>query len=127
MDRSQFKNHSMYPDKIYTGVYKVPQLVPETDANEDTNLLRMIYTYSDGEISGDLAIFLNDKVNPAIREYISQNLLQQHTAIGHSDLSDDDLLALSRQPYESTDTYGRRVLDYIKSLAPKDAEAVNKS
>lgn len=106
------------------------EVVPSPVVNEVSldakvqQLLDYIYTRSeDGRLTGDLAVFLNEKANKEVREFIQTNL---HKRLSSSDtdippvlqsrfheLTDDDLAEFSINDGESIEDYGKRLRDYI--------------
>lgn len=94
--------------------------------NSDSQLLDYIYAL-DPVTSlpcGDLAIYLGDKANPEIRNFIEMNLLQPLAPDGGSNmpddvvnkfrtLSDDDVAFFSRSKSESREEYADRLKLYF--------------
>lgn len=94
--------------------------------NKDSQLLDYIYAL-DPVTSlpcGDLAIYLGDKANPEIRNYIEMNLLQPLAPEAGSNmpdevvnkfrtLSDDDVAFFSRSKNESREEYADRLKLYF--------------
>ncbi|UCS96040.1 MAG: hypothetical protein [Microviridae sp.] len=69
---------------------------------------------------GDLAMFMNDNVDPSVRRFIETQLHNplQSQGDAHGDLSglsDDDVLEFMRQPDESVSAYRDRMFEVIKS------------
>lgn len=113
MKRDQLKNHSMVHGKnlvprIVEGFTSVPK-------SKEQHFYELIYSCVDGQISGDLAMFLGDNANPEVVAYIQQNLLGSHSAVGASTLPDDEQLAMSRRFGEDAEEYGKRMYEYFQS------------
>lgn len=95
--------------------------VPEEEIPDDgckspqDSLLSIIYGRDErtGLPIGDLQYYVSDKANPQIKEFILANLMNDVTAAQNVaakyNISDDDLLALSRQKDESFADYAERL------------------
>lgn len=73
--------------------------------------------------SGDIAKFMSSKVSPEIREFIRQNLMSPVPDDGVSakfgTLSDDDIVAFSRQQGETLDDYRSRLFSFVRDSVSK--------
>lgn len=71
--------------------------------------------------TGDLSYMASDKANPEVKQWVLQNLLIDVSSAAvptpPSGLSDDDIIALSRDPKEDMQSYLNRVNTYAKSNA----------
>lgn len=79
-----------------------------------------------GHPCGDLAQYVNDKVNPEVRMFIEQNLLipregdsglsidQDTVNKMNANLTDDDVARFSRNHGESKEDYALRLKDYFE-------------
>ena len=112
-----------------TGTFSTPVVDPPADSiNSDSQLLDYIYSV-DPVTSlpcGDLAIYLGDKANPEIRNFIEMNLLQPRSD-GKSVMDipqdvlnkmksvvgDDDIVQFSRNHDESREEYADRMKLYF--------------
>lgn len=111
------------------GTFSTPVVNPPADTiNSDSQLLDYIYSL-DPVTSlpcGDLAIYLGDKANPEIRNFIEMNLLQPRSdgksAVGipqdvlnkmKSVIGDDDIAQFSRNHGESREEYADRMKLYF--------------
>lgn len=69
--------------------------------------------------TGDLQYMVSDKVNPEVKQWVIQNLLLDTSAAkapaAPRGLSDDDVMALVRQPNESSQAYMNRVNMFAKT------------
>lgn len=94
--------------------------------NKDSQLLDYIYALDPVTSlpSGDLVIYLGDKANPEIRNFIEMNLLQPLAPEAGSNmpdevlnkfrtLSDDDVAFFSRSKSESREEYADRLKLYF--------------
>lgn len=69
--------------------------------------------------SGDLTIYMSDKTSPEVREFIRSQLLSDNSSknenISVNGLSDDDIIAFSRNSGESSSSYRDRILELLRS------------
>lgn len=69
--------------------------------------------------TGDLSYMVSDNVNPEVKQWVLSNLLFDVSAAAvpaaPNGLSDDDIIALSRDPKEDINSYMERVNIYAKS------------
>lgn len=64
----------------------------------------------------DVAVYLSDKVDPAIREFVASQLMTPHPDVkGVDDANSDILFDLVRQDGESTVDYANRINQIIAS------------
>lgn len=67
--------------------------------------------------TGDLSLYLSDKCNPEIKTFILQNMLNDVSAAAMPkapvSMSENDILALSRNPGESREDYAYRMQSEI--------------
>lgn len=111
------------------GTFSTPVSTSPADTiNSDSQLLDYIYSL-DPVTSlpcGDLAVYLGDKANPEIRNFIEMNLLQPHTDGKSvvdipqdvlnkmkSVIGDDDIVQFSRNHGESREEYADRMKLYF--------------
>ena len=92
----------------------------DTKLSATDNILRVIYAPDPRTNlpTGDLNYWVSDSVSSEIKEFIKANLFMDvssakniHAANG---LSDEDILALSRQPNESVEEYASRLNNSIQ-------------
>lgn len=105
----QFKKHSIVSQSLNDGLNPFVLPVKPVPKSSEQHFLDMIFTCKDGDISGDLALFLGDNANPEVVQFIQSNLLQPQSAIGYSDLSDVEQLNLMRRFGESEEDYVLRL------------------
>lgn len=87
------------------------------EIRQTDSLLAVVFAPSPltGLPSGDLTYLVNSKANPQIKQFILDNLMLDVSAAARPsvpadvNLSDDDLLALSRQKGESIEDYANRL------------------
>lgn len=109
----------------------VPTIDPERKSDVKSNvdaILDSIFAVDPVTMlpSGDIAQFMSTKVSPEIREFIRQNLMSPVPDDGVSakfgSLSDDDIVAFSRQSGESLDDYRSRLVGFLRdSMSKPDA------
>lgn len=96
------------------------ELCEVVDVSEDSNspadsLLRLVYKPDErtGLPTGDLHYLVSDKANPQVKQFILDNLLMDVSSAQNVsakyNLSDDDILALSRNKGESASEYADRL------------------
>lgn len=74
--------------------------------------------------TSDVAVYLSDKVDPSIREFVGSQLLRSNGEVGGvPDVVADDLLDYVRGADESVADYAVRIRD----LVAKDNEIISKS
>lgn len=92
----------------------------EESKSPSDSLLKLVYERDErtGLPMGDLQYLVSDKANPQVKEFILQNLMQDVSSaknvVAKFDLSDDDILALSRNPNESVQDYAARLNSSIE-------------
>lgn len=90
----------------------------EVSQSASDSLLSIVYAMDEvtNLPKGDLSYLVSDKANPQVKEFILNNLMRDVSGAKNvtiSGLSDDDLLALSRNPNESVADYANRLNDSI--------------
>lgn len=111
-----------YDNDVTEDMTKVVSNLPVVDEDNDKprdSLLRIIYTPDarTGLPTGDLGYLVSDKANPQVKQFILDNLMQDvSSAVTPSaqGLSDDDILALSRNVGESVEAYAARLNQSIE-------------
>lgn len=89
--------------------------VEESSLKPADSLLSLVYKRDvrTGLPTGDLNYLVSDKANPEVKQFILDNLLQDVSAAKNvtapAGLSDDDVLALSRNAGESVADYAARL------------------
>lgn len=89
--------------------------VEESFLKPADSLLSLVYKRDErtGLPTGDLNYLVSDKANPEVKQFILDNLMQDVSAAKNvtapSGLSDDDVLALSRNVGESVADYAARL------------------
>lgn len=92
---------------------KDPDVDPRPDPKD--SLLALVYAVDERTQlpTGDLQYLVSDKANPQVKQFILDNLMQDVSAAQNVsakyDLSDDDILALSRNKGESVQDYAERL------------------
>lgn len=87
----------------------------EDSKNPADSLLMLVYKPDErtGLPTGDLHYLVSDKANPQVKQFILDNLMQDVSAAANVPakygLSDDDILALSRNMGESAADYAERL------------------
>lgn len=95
--------------------------------SSDSQLLDYIYAVDpvSGLPSGDLAVYLGDKANPEVRQFIELNLLQplkdsdglsqlpNEVTNNFKNISDDDIAFFSRSKNETKEEYADRLKLYF--------------
>lgn len=112
--------------KYSMGMFINPE--KEDTVHSDEQLLDYIYAVDPVTAlpSGDLSVYLGDKANPEIRQYIEMNLLQPSNVDKGSSLptditnkfksvSDDDIAFFSRSKSESREEYADRIKAFFIS------------
>lgn len=110
---------------IENSVVPDPLVSPEIQDRHDSADSFISLVYQLDPVSklptGDLNYLVSDKANPDVKKWILDNLMTDVSvaAVPGSlkGLSDDDLIALSRDPRESSDDYMNRVNDYARMNA----------
>lgn len=101
----------------------VPELVDEPLQESHSSFdsfIRLVYALDEHRVpTGDLAYMVSDKANPEVKQWVLQNLLMDVSAAASvaapEGVSDDDILALSRDPRESSQDYMNRVNDFARN------------
>ena len=92
---------------------KEPDVDPQPDPKD--SLLALVYAVDERTQlpTGDLQYLVSDKANPQVKQFILDNLMQDVSAAQNVsakyNLSDDDILALSRNQGESIKDYADRL------------------
>lgn len=92
---------------------KVPDVDPQLDPKD--SLLALVYAVDERTQlpTGDLQYLVSDKANPQVKQFILDNLMQDvsgaQNVSAKYNLSDDDILALSRNQGESVQEYAERL------------------
>lgn len=92
---------------------KEPDVDPQPDPKD--SLLSLVYAVDERTQlpTGDLQYLVSDKANPQVKQFILDNLMQDVSAAQNVsakyNLSDDDILALSRNQGESIQEYADRL------------------
>ena len=143
MRQEDYKGFSFVKDfeKEYTINPKVVEVDPDYKPDEkdpSDALFALVYAIDERTKcpSGDLTYYVNPKANPEIKKFILDNLMMDVSSAARPsapvDMSDDDILALSRKYDESLDDYVSRLNnevertkwlndEYKKSLVPKNS------
>ena len=103
-------------------VSTVPVIQPKKVESKENPLLQLIFASNErGCLTGDLSQFLSDKTNDEVRQFISQQLLQENpnqkgvslsdTAINalREHITDDDIVKFTRNHGESPEQYAYRL------------------
>ena len=86
------------------------------------SVLKQVYAPDpvSGLPTGDLSLYLSDKTNPEIKNFILHNLLNDVSAAAMPkaplSMSDSDILVLSRNPGESREAYANRMQSEISNF-----------
>lgn len=92
---------------------KEPDVDPQPDPKD--SLLAIVYAVDERTQlpTGDLQYLVSDKANPQVKQFILDNLMQDvsgaQNVSAKYNLSDDDILALSRNQGESVQEYAERL------------------
>lgn len=104
-------------------------LMVEPDASSEQNLFDMVFSVDPITKlpSGDLAMLLSKNTHPDVKAFITTQLMNptnvQAEASGKfSVLSDDDIVALSRDSNESLESYRYRVFEFLKANKSVDSQ-----
>lgn len=101
-------------------VYDSEPVLKKVEPSNDslTQLLKDIYTSDEnGVLQSDLSLYLSNKVDPRIADFIRQNLMRVQKAVNtRPELSDDDLQLLTPTSYDSVESYQGRVREFLDSL-----------
>ena len=98
----------------------VEKLPVEDKNNPSDAILKLVYAPDErtGLPTGDLTYLVSDKANPQVKEFIKTQLLMDTSAARNVsakyNLSDDDILALTRNADESIENYAMRLNQSIE-------------
>lgn len=110
---------------------KEPDVDPQPDPKD--SLLSLVYAVDERTQlpTGDLQYLVSDKANPQVKQFILDNLMQDVSAAQNVsakyNLSDDDILALSRNQRESIQEYADRLNASIEKDRWMIEQAVSQS
>lgn len=116
MNKDLYKFHSMIQAKDNEPCFlEVPPFVD--DNSEIANVLKEIFAVDErtGLPQGEIAFYLSPDGNPAIKDWLLNNLMKaRNISVGPSTegVSDDLLYEFSRQPNESIGDYRKRIYDF---------------
>lgn len=94
---------------------KVEEIEGDIKQSPADSIVRLVYAPDSrtGLPTGDLNYLVSDKANPQVKEFIKTQLMMDTSAAKNVtakfDLSDDDILSLSRSSGESLDEYVARL------------------
>lgn len=75
---------------------------------------------------GDVLCYMNENTSPQVRQFIQTQLMSDMSSMAENKsfdgLSDDDIVAYSRNHGESISDYRSRIVDFVKSLNKKEDE-----
>lgn len=116
--------HAVYQQDIIANSV-VPELTDEPLQESHSSFdsfIRLVYALDDHRVpTGDLSYMVSDKANPEVKQWVLQNLLMDVSAAASvaapKGISDDDILALSRDPREFSQDYMNRVNDFARNNA----------
>lgn len=117
MDKSLVKLAVSFPAFRLIGtpcVIDIEEVAPKNDA--ENQLLDVIYAPDPltGLPQSDVAVYLSDKVDPAIREFVASQLMSPNpNPQGVDDANSDILFDLVRQDGESVADYAVRVREIV--------------
>lgn len=122
--------------KQYNEVLSVSYLPPEFEVahtsdivKKEDDILDLIFTVDPltGYPTGDISMYMSDKTSAEVREFISQNLMRKIDDDGSvldlpsdvrekfRELPDDLITELSRDRFESVESYEERINNFLKS------------
>lgn len=143
MDRSAYKGFSNYKCLIprfgEDGVKPQPRYFPKmvADIGDSDSLLSLIFAYDPvtNSPTGDFGQYLNDNVDPGVREYVKNNLLMDtssaNVAPAPDSLSDMEVFQYGRQDGESREDYAGRMASVMRQsyefIQSRKATAKDKS
>ena len=117
MDKDIKKLAMSFPCFCLTGLPLVVDVVESEMKNDsDNQLLDVIYAPDlfTGLPQSDIAVYLSDKVDPAIREFVASQLMTPNPNLqGVDDANSDILFDLVRQNGESVADYAVRVREIV--------------
>lgn len=99
----------------YQSACKVEEVEGEIKQSPSDSIVRLVYAPDSrtGLPTGDLNYLVSDKANPQVKEFIKTQLMMDTSAAKNVtakfDLSDEDVLSLSRNTGESLDDYVARL------------------
>lgn len=121
--------------KQYNEVLSVSYLPPEFEVTHTSDIVKkeddifdLIFTVDPltGYPTGDISMYMSDKTSAEVREFISQNLMRPVGDDGNvldlpsdvrekfRDLPDDLITELSRDRFESVESYEERISEFLK-------------
>lgn len=121
--------------KQYNEVLSVSYLPPEFEVahtsdivKKEDDILDLIFTVDPltGYPTGDISMYMSDKTSAEVREFISQNLMRKIDDDGSildlpsdvrekfRELPDDLITELSRDRFESVESYEERISEFLK-------------
>lgn len=97
---------------------KQPSLIEVNDNSELNRLLRIVFAPDDnGNVQGDLSLYMSKKASPEVIEFIKECLMQDLSQYREKTIpegmSDDDFELFSRHIDESRDEYALRLRDLV--------------
>lgn len=103
----------------------VPPVIDDQDilevSSSKDSFLKIVFAPDPvtGLPTGDLSYLVSDKANPEVKQWILDNLMLDVSSAklpsAPNGLSDDDIIALSRDPRETVQDYMNRVNRYAKN------------
>lgn len=105
----------------FTELQRPYAVVNCVDNSELNRLLSLVFSADEfGSIQGDLGILLSEKVDPAIVNFVKQQLLFDTTPAQQAPLptfiSDDDAIEMRRNLNETSDEYAERLAKKMLSI-----------
>lgn len=126
MDRSAYKGFANYKHLVSQygdeGVLPQPKYFPEmvAEIGDADSLLQLIFAFDPitNSPTGDFGQFLNENVDPGVREYVKNNLLMDtssaNVAPAPDSLSDMEVFQYGRQDGESREDYASRMASVMR-------------
>lgn len=92
--------------------------VPEVQKSEQKRILEMIYCRDPetGLPQSDIGMFLSRDTPDTVRDFIERNIFADPSGekvAPPKDMSDDDIIALTRDRYETREQYVQRINEYM--------------
>ena len=112
---SRNREEIVLPERVKKVRMDCVKALSEVVEKNDSVLSMIFCPDSSGLPSGDLALYLGDKVNPEVRDYIQKNLLGvvPHENLSTLDVDDDVIMNLTRGSDESRQAYIARINQYM--------------
>lgn len=115
--------HAVHQKAIEENMVPDMDLQPVVFNNPDPADQFLKIVYAQDPVSklpkGDLQYMVSDQVNPEIKQWVIQNMLidtsQAAAPAPPRGLSDEDIMALSRSPKETSNDYVNRINMYMKN------------